>query len=137
MLWVSEGFCSIGLGMSIPNSSSRSSEIDVNCAILLTMLKSYRGYISMPPLGVFVESSAISNIPPVKLIHALFNLYSLGLSLMRQRRILLVSLAGVPASNKGMSRVVSLRSFSESTRRHFASVFLWHHQVLLRRCHYL
>ena len=35
---------------------------------------------------------------------------------------MLVSLAEVPAMNKGISKVDSLRAFSESTKRRFASV---------------
>ena len=108
--------------MASSNSSSGSSERDVSFVILLTTLQSFCVYIYMPSLGVFVEDPLFSSIFPMRVIHSPLTLQSLGLSLIRQRYIVLISSYGVPSRNEGMYKVDYLRAFSESTRRCFGSV---------------
>ena len=123
MSWVSEVFSIIGSSVSSSNVSSKSSERYFNCAISMTTLQDYCEYIYVTYLGGGgLEDTAFLIFFPFQGIHYLLTLQSLGLYLIRQRLIVLVSLAEVPAMNKGISKVDSLRAFSESTKRRFASV---------------
>ena len=123
MSWVSEVFSFIGSSVSSSNFSSKSSERYFNCAISMTTLQYSCEYIYVPYLGGGgLEDTAFLIFFPFQGIHYLLTLQSLGLYLIRQRLIVLASLAEVPAMNKGISKVDSLRAFSESTKRRFASV---------------
>ena len=89
----------------------------------MTTLQYYCEYIYVPYLGGGgLEDTVFLFFFPFQGIHYLLTLQSLGLYLIRQRLIVLASLAEVPAMNKGISKVDSLRAFSESTKRRFASV---------------
>ena len=128
MYWVSDEllvtlfwFSFIGLVLDIYNSSSRSSERDINCVIFLTTLQSSCASIYIPSLRFFVDAAAFSSISHMQGIHAFIILQS-QLYLVGQRCIVLVSSTGVPARNKGTSKVDSLRAFSGYIRSRFASV---------------
>ena len=94
---------------------------DFSSIIYLTTLQYSCDSIYMPSLVDFVDATAFYSMSHMRVIHAHNNSQLLGLSLVRQRRVILVSSYGVPANNKGTSRVDYLKAFPKSMRIRFAS----------------
>ena len=76
----------------------------------------------MPSLVVFVDAAEFFGFFPMQGIYALLTLQLLGLYLVSQRLIVLVSLPGVTARNEGAYTIYSLRDFYDSMIICYASV---------------
>ena len=100
---------------------------------MLTTLQSYWTSVSIPSLDFLLDASADSKIYPTSDIWALLNFHSLGLLLVRQRRIVLVSSTGVPDKNEKMSRGVFLSLLLILSGSFWPGFWLWSCQSKLNR----